>query len=165
MEELIIQGIKAKKRFQFKNRKTMVSVIIYLAMDIPKQNSDITIRSMVMFHLLNFFNSLIIVAFLLNRLKFVWMFRLLNISIFFSMATYCSWKFLRILRYSYSFSSCISTPLVHPNPSWVLYSPPPDGSSISSTLYFSINFPESLKTRILFATHLFLISSASTFKR
>ena len=50
-------GMKAKNRFQFRNRNTFVSVMKKRVMDIPKQKSDITINRMEMCKRPWFFNS------------------------------------------------------------------------------------------------------------
>jgi len=60
IKELITHGMKAKNKFQFKNKKTLVSVIKYRAIDINRQNKDIAIKSTVMFSLPRFLSLLII---------------------------------------------------------------------------------------------------------
>ena len=56
------------------------------------------------------------------------------------------------------------TPLVHPNPSWLGYSPPPAVMVVSITLYFSIIFPVSAKTFSQLPSQLFFIVSANSVK-
>lgn len=51
INELITQGMKAKNKFQFKNRKTLVSVIKYRVIDIERQNKDMAIKRIVIFSL------------------------------------------------------------------------------------------------------------------
>jgi len=59
IKELITHGMKAKNKFQFKNKKTLVSVIKYRAIDMDRQNNDIAIKSTVMFSLPRFLSLLI----------------------------------------------------------------------------------------------------------